>query len=351
MQTSDSLFREYGETDAFHQYIGELGESFYGISSLEKLYTNTTQFFLGINRTKIAIAINSMQNSDGGIIELGEGSLPTMKNAYFVSSIIFKLNTSITLYESYGFNKNALVSWIDSQYTGEKGFKPNAVSQPTMEATAYAIISLKRLGLTAQEITDLYGPAIQELGSKINRALVESSSSEESGLDTIRDALLALNQISSLSILDTKFIPVWLEETFEIISSILFIGLILAFSVNIYAIRKEDDLLYFDGKLSALLPELIQDPISKKEEFEDVLGVPITDLVLIPHENPQMGSLRILGDKYEAILTFEFDTYSVNELIIMPRGTNMIFEKFEFYDPLSTEEMRKKIIETVEKLG
>jgi len=347
LRSSNGFFREYTATDEVDLVYGDLSSLFEAVSILSKISQNTTEFYLSLNRTQIAQSLSVIQRDDGSMNSGYFKNEYTMKNIYYTTSIIDKLNVSRSFFDDLGLRTDLLLSWINDRYTHD-GFRMTSVSEPTIEASAYALISLKRLGQSNDNITLRYSDAIDE----VVHEMIDDINEEVDPIDSLHDIILALSITGNLNRLNEKQVPEGLENTMGALIITTSILLLLAFTITSLNLLREDDTQYFDSALNQLLPIIIEDQEVGKEKLSELLDLEIQQIVLIEHQNSARGSIRAKCDKIEILITFTFDTWDPLDLKLFREGSMEILLSIDFYDSklvTKVQEMIKVVIETIKE--
>jgi hypothetical protein len=330
LQTNDSLFRDYNELNqSLHSSFGELGHLFEAVSILDKLFNNQTEYYLAINRTEIALGLLSLQEN-GGFKEGIGYPLPTMRNAYYVTGTMAKLGPSITFYESLGFQTANLQNWIDNLYT-EFGFKFHALSEPSIEATAYAIISLERLGLTPTEIYSEYQNGIEFMLNFVNNAILSDESEET--LDIIHDVLFAFSRINTLDMINRPYIRPVYQTVFSVIIGITFILLFILVIIGLIMLFEEDEIDYYESALKQSINKVYDNQGKDLTEISFLLGERIDQILFVfQEEDNSIANLRAISENYEFIIQYETVSWLPKKLFKYIRNTSQPLIVFDFLD-------------------
>ncbi len=330
LQTNDSLFSDYPELNQTNQYtLGEIDHLFEAASILDKLFNNQTEYYLALNRTNIAYTLFSLQ-SNGGFVEGGMYTTPDMRNAYLVTGIMTKLGPNIGFYESIGFQSDALQTWIKSMYT-ESGFRMHQASEPSVEATAYAIMSLYRLGLNRTYILSQYGHGIDEMLNYLNYDYLSHES--QNTLDTIHDALLAMNMIDIIGKINQPYISEGSQIIFSAIIGLTVLALIISLGINIYLLFKEDEIDYYESTLQKAIKTAFESQGKNLEELSSLLGDRITQLLFIMQEDDEnYVNLRAMSANYEYNILYEAYSWSPSKLFKYTLNTTVPLIQFDFLD-------------------
>jgi len=342
LKTSNGLFREYGPGDEVHQVYGDTEIFFQAVSVLQKLTLNTTDFYLALNRTQIAQTLSVLQAADGSVNKGYFQNEYTMKNAYHVSSLLDKLNVSLGFFDTYGFSTNRLINWIDQMYTHD-GFRMTAVSKPTPEATAYALIALNRLGIPNENITQQYADGLGEMVHEI----VGKLEHDADPIDTIHDILLSVSITNNLDLLQNKTVSKGFEDAFGILIGLTSFLLFAAFITSSLQTLREDDSEYFDTALSLLIPEVLDDTTTGKTKLSKLLGLKIDRLVLIEHSKSTRGTFRLHTKEYEFLITFTFETWDPLELTMVRSGSTKELLNLQFYESDLIPVIQQKIKDAI----
>ncbi len=304
LKTSDSLFREYNEFNTSKQLlVGELDHLYEALSTLNILYNNTTLLFNNININNTIKTVTSLQGLDGGMYEGILYSIPNMKNAYYTMKVFNLLNKSLSYYESLGFNPSSLENWMQSMYSSN-GFKMQSDSEPTVEATSYALVAYKELGMTNQEIENKFPEAITSITNFLGSDFTNDHS--RNPLDVLNDLMDAMGHIGQQS----KLTQPYFNESAQLYFGGAFAITILAFVINtvinlLFAL-KEDDTKYFEGSLHIAIQKIIENESSDYTELSTLLGELITSIELMPLEgDDKLGILKAYSSEVYFLITYE----------------------------------------------
>ena len=330
LQTNDSLFQD---VDTFNSsqpnVIGELDHLFEAVSILDKLFTNQSDYYLAINRTAIAYGLFPLQYQ-GGFKEGILYNLTNMRNAYYVTGIMSKLGPNIAFYDSLGLQTNELLEWIVNLYT-PTGFKFHSSSAPSIEATAYAIMALERLGYGQTQIYQDFKSGIDYMMNALSDNYVNTENS--SILDIIQDILQSMSRISILSKISQPFISQTIESFFTIILGTTLVALIFLILVNFEQIFKEDEGNYFEPVLQKCIQSVFESAGKDLEELSYLLGEPISQVVFeLFEDDDSVANLRAISQKYEFIITYETIEFEPKKLLKYAKSTSIPIITFDFLD-------------------
>ena len=299
LQTNDSLFREYNELNSSNQVVvGELDHLYEAVSSLNILYNNQTQLLTTLNVTRITYAISSLQNSDGGFLEGVLYMNSNMKDAYYVVKVFGILNQSLGYYESNGFRASGLSQWIQNMYTSN-GFKMQTSSQPSVEATSYALIAYKYLGYSNQDIQSSFMYGYNSIRKFLDTNFLNDKT--RNPLDVLHDILGALIQINQISEMNNPYFNESAQFYFASTFAILILAFVLNTLINLVFALKEDDSKYFEGELHNVLQKIFiqndQDQVPDLSELSSLLGQQINKIELIDKpEEDKLANLKAYSE-------------------------------------------------------
>lgn len=318
LRTNDSLFREYNELNSTNQVVvGELDHSYEAISALNILYNNKTQLLVNLNINKTLLAISSLQNSDGGFLEGVLYSNSNMKNAYYVVKLYGLLNQTSN-YETLGFRQSALSQWIENMYTNN-GFKMQGSSQPSVEATAYALIAFKYLGYSDQNIQSLFPDGYNSIEKFLDTNFLNDKT--RNPLDVLHDILGALTQINQIGEMNNPYFSQTDQFYFASTFAIFILAFVVNTIINLGFALKEDDTKYFEGELHVVLENIFtdedlgQDLNPDLSELSDLLGQQITkiEIIDIPEED-KLAILKAYTDTGFFLISYETFSYLAKKI-------------------------------------
>ncbi len=304
LRTTDSLFREYNEFNDSNQIlVGELDHLYQGLASLRILYQNNTKLFSDINSTKMIKSIFSLQSGDGGFLEGILYNTSNMKNAYYLTKIFSLLNNPLSYYESLGFRASDLEQWIQSMYTN-KGFKMQGTSEPSVEATAYALITLRFLEASTQSIKANYSDGVNSIMNFLSTNFLNDPT--RNSLDVLNDILSALSQINQLTTLNKTYFSLTAQFYFGSMFTITILAFVINILINLFFALKEDDNKYFEGKLHIVIQKIIEGNDQDLLELSSLLGETINTIEIIPIENDEkLALLKASANNVFFLISYE----------------------------------------------
>ncbi len=330
LKTKDSLFHDVSATNNISQSsIGELDHLFQAVSILKILYNNQSDFYSALNRTQILYSLLNLQQQ-GGFKEKITDSFPNMRNAYYVSQIVENLGFNLSTFETIGFKPSSLINWIRQMYTGS-GFIYNQNSVPSVEATAYALITLLWLGLPPDILAKQYGNSFGFMVNALGASYINGPNILT--LDSMNDVLIALKSANSLNILNQSYLKGDSQMDFLTIIAFTSILLILFIILTIIQVFKEDESNYYETALKMCLKEVYENKGDNLERLSYLLGEKITKITFTFQDFDQsLAHLRAQSEEHEFIIQFETFSWFPKELTKYDLETRQALNGFNFLD-------------------
>ena len=304
LQTNDSLYRDYTESNTSNNIlVGEVDHLYQALSILQELSTNQTQLLNSINETKTIESMASLQDGTGGIKEGVLYSMPNLQNTYYATLVLKLFNRSMIYYNEHGIRIDDLVNWIGTLYSS-KGFKLQADSEPSVEATAYAFISLKNLNVSLNDIQNLYPDGVTSIINFLDSNFISDNS--RNTLDVLHDVLFSMSEMNLISRLNK---PYFNSQTQFLVSSsiaLTIFAFIINTLINLFFMLKEDDTKYFEGKLHVVIQKLLNNDDDDLSDLSNILGEAIMKIEFQPIESDEkLGLLNAYSAQFKFIITYE----------------------------------------------
>ena len=328
LRTNDSFFTGYNELNQSPS-TGELDHLFEAAFILNTLFTNQTAYYLALNRTQILFSLLTLQYQ-GGFKENIQDQVPNMRNAFFVTRILANLGVSLTFFESLGFKPSSLISWIDQMYTAS-GFRPNQNSGPSPEATAYALISLERLGVSSAELHTKYEDGITFMFNSVGSNYLADDPT--GSLDSLYDIVVALKVSNNLGMVNQLYLDPVDQTFFAVLIGLTVILLILLIILTMIQVFKEDESKYYETALKRCMKEVYESHGKELERLSFLLGEQITQVTFVFQEfNESVANLRALSEEHEFIILFDTFSWFPQELTKYEIGSRPALIGLNFLD-------------------
>lgn len=312
LKTTNSLFRDYIELNQTPVgSSGELDHLFQAVSILQLLNNNPNNLYSTLNRTQVMKSLLTFQYQ-GGFKDQVTDTAPNMQNAYYVSKIISNLGISLKTFESNGFNSTLLFNWIKQMYSGS-GFMLNQNSVASVEASAYAIITLTWLGYTPSTINKQFGNSFQFMLEALGTSYINEHNSGT--LDSISDVLVSFQSVNSIESLNQPYLNPSGQTDFMLLIGLTSVLLIIFIILTIVQVFKEDESNYFETALKMCLKEVYETKGTDLQRLSYLLGEQIKEINFVFQDYDQsIANLRAKSEDYEFIILFEADSWFPKEL-------------------------------------
>ena len=328
LRTNDSFFIGYNELNQ-SPFTGELDHLFEAVFILNTLFTNQTAYYLALNRTQILFSLLTLQDQ-GGFKERVQDQVPNMRNAYYVTGILANLGVNLTFFESLGFQSSSLISWIDSMNI-DSGFRINQNSGPSPEATAYALISLERLGVSSAELHTKYENGITFMFNSVGSSYLTDDPT--GSLDGLNDIVVALKLSNNLGMVNQLYLDPISQTFFAILIGLTVILLILLIVLTIVQVFREDEGKYYETALKRCVKEVYESHGKELGQLSFLLGEPIQQVTFVFQEfNESVANLRALSEEHEFIILFDTFSWFPQELTKYERGSRLALIGLNFLD-------------------
>lgn len=325
LQTNGSFFRDYNEINQSGIEI-ELNNLYEATFILNTLFTNKNDYYQAINRTKMLTALVTLQYQDG-FKENAQAQVPNMRNAYYVSQIVANIGANITYFESLGFQLSALENWIDQSYTGS-GFSYTQNSQPSVEGTSYALMSLANLGVSKEVLKIKYQNGINALMNSLGENYFRENNGNTLG--TLSILLIALKDTNNLEMINRLYLDPASQQLFTGLIGITLILLLISIVLLLFQVLKEDESNYYETALKTCVHEVYDSHGDELHRLSYLLGDTIEKVSFVFQDTGNQTILRAQSKEHEFVIVFETFSWLPRELTKYDLETHQALLGFNF---------------------